>query len=242
MADAPASGAGRGNSVEVQVLSAAPSFSVLYEGIAMEDYQLFEEFLNSEDIFFRLDEFPDGTSFFRIPQKIKNGNLIEIIVIFEEVNIKILIVKIGSVEMPEKQIAIYQLFNELNKIYKFFTFHLDSNNDVVFEGNLSTDLRDGDFQPEVLLTYIAAALKSLSEAYPQIMKVIWTDWQLNMRSWWNRQTRYFEGVVLVWAYEFKSHQPHQFKKFSSPLRRAFLVAISITLKIRKPPSGGNLLY
>jgi len=141
----------------------------------MEDYQLFEEFLNSEDVFFRLDEFPNGTPYFRIPQKIKNGNLVEVIVVFEQSNIKILIVKIARVETPEKEITIYRLLNELNGTYKFFTFNIDSENDIAFEGNLPTDLRDGDFQPEVLLTYIAAALKSLGEAYPQIMKIIWAD-------------------------------------------------------------------
>ena len=175
MADAPASGAGGGNPVEVQVLSAAPTFSILYEVFAMEDYQLFEEFLNEEDIFFRLDEFPNGTPYFRIPQKLKNGTLIEIVVIFEEINIKVLCLKFANIENPEKEPAILKLFNDLNSTYKFFTFHLDSDKDAVFEGNLPTDLYDGVFQPDVLLNYILAALKSLEESYPQIMKIIWAD-------------------------------------------------------------------
>ncbi len=36
-----------------------------------------------------------------------------------------------------------------------------------------------------------------------------TNSKLNMRSWRNRQTRCFEGAVLVRGYEFKSHRPHQ---------------------------------
>ena len=141
----------------------------------MEDYQLFEEYLKEEEIFFRLDEFPNGTPYFRIPQKIKNGILLEAIVVFEEFNVKVLFVKIASIETPEKEIAILKLFNNLNRTYKFFTFHLDSDNDVVFEGNLPVDLRDGEIQPDTVLTYVIAAIKSLEKAYPQIMKIVWAD-------------------------------------------------------------------
>ena len=175
MADAPASGAGGGNPVEVQVLSAAPSFSIRYEVFAMEDYQLFEEFLNEEDIFFKSGEFPSGDPYFRIPQKIKNGTLVEAIVVFEEINVKVIFIKIASVETPEKEMEMLKLFNDLNRSYKFFTFYLDSSNDITFEGNLPADLRDGEFQPKELMAYIISAIKSLEEAYPQIMKIVWAD-------------------------------------------------------------------
>lgn len=42
-----------------------------------------------------------------------------------------------------------------------------------------------------------------------------------MRLWWNWQTRYFEGVVLVRAYEFKSRQPHHIEITSVVARRHF---------------------
>ena len=141
----------------------------------MENYELFEEFLNEEEIFFRSDEFPNGTPFFRIPQKIKNGTLVEAVVVFEKFNVKVIFVKIASVETPEKKMAILNLINELNRSYKFFTFHIDSDNDIAFEGNLPTDLRDGEFQPSELLAYIISAIRSLEEAYPQIMKIVWAD-------------------------------------------------------------------
>ena len=64
MADALASGASRGDPVEVQVLSAAPSFLYRNEVFHMEDYQKFEEFLNEEEVFFKADQFPSGIPFF----------------------------------------------------------------------------------------------------------------------------------------------------------------------------------
>ncbi len=71
---------------------------------------------------------------------------------------------------------------------------------------------------------------------------LWWNWQtryfegvvlvraynkLNTRSWWNWQTRYFEGVVLVWECEFKSHRPH---KISPIVGRAFLVPLFISAR------------
>ena len=141
----------------------------------MEDYQKFEEFLNEEEIFFKADQFPSGIPFFRIPQQVKNGGLVDIIVIFEEENIKVLFLKIAVVEDPEKLSVLCQLFNDLNCNYKFFTFQINSDNEVVLEGNLPTDLRNGDFQPDSLFGYVVAALKTLNEVYPQIMKIIWAD-------------------------------------------------------------------
>ncbi len=175
MADALASGASGGDPVEVQVLSAAPSFLERNEVFLMDDYQLFEEFLTNEELFFKADKFPNGTPFFRIPQKIKNGSLVDIFVVFEEENVKVLFLKIATVEDDEKLPVFYELFNDLNRNYKFFTFNLNSDNEVVLEGNLPTDLRDGEFQPESLFGYIIAALKTLSDVYPKIMKVIWAD-------------------------------------------------------------------
>ncbi len=160
--------------MEVQVLSAAPSIFAQERMIVMDDFQMFQDVLTEREIFFENDTFRDGTQYFRIPQKIQNGGLVDVIIIFDEDYVKIVIVKIASTEDPEKRIALCELFNDLNQTYKFFKFHIDSDGDILLEGNLSTDLRDGDFQPEDLLAYIGAALNTLKNDYPKIMKVIWS--------------------------------------------------------------------
>jgi hypothetical protein len=140
----------------------------------MSDFQKFQEVLTEREIFFEADSFRDGTQYFRIPQKIQGGGLIDVIVIIEEDHVKIVIVKIATTDDSEKRIALCELFNDLNQGYKYFKFHIDSDGDILLEGTLSMDLRDGEFQPEDLLGYIGAALNTLKNDYPKIMKIIWS--------------------------------------------------------------------
>jgi hypothetical protein len=140
----------------------------------MNDFQKFQEVLTEREIFFEADSFRDGTQYFRIPQKVQGGSVVDVIVLIDENYVKILIVKIATTDDSEKRIALCTLFNDLNQGYKFFKFHIDADGNVLLEGNLSTDLRDGEFQPEGLLGYIVAALSTLKTDYPKIMKIIWS--------------------------------------------------------------------
>ena len=63
----------------------------------------FKDFLDEEEIFYKHDEFDDGKNVFRIPQRLKTGGVVDMLVVFDEDDIKLLIMKIGTVEDPEKK-------------------------------------------------------------------------------------------------------------------------------------------
>ena len=141
----------------------------------MSEFEQFQALLDEQDIFYKIDSFKNGTQLFRIPQNLESGGVIDILVVFADDHVKIVVLKMATINDPEKRFAVYELFNELNRAYKFFKFHIDSEGDVIFEGDLVTDLRDGEFQPDTLMMYIAAALKMVKTAYPKIMKIMWSD-------------------------------------------------------------------
>ena len=141
----------------------------------MSEYEQFQELLDENEVFYKADTLSSGTPLFRIPQKIKNGGFADMLVIFNEDNIKLVVAKIATVDDPEKRIKFYELFNEMNDTYKYFKLYVDSDGDIMLEGDLTMDLRDGDFQPETLMAYIGASLKLIENVYPKIMKLMWAD-------------------------------------------------------------------
>ncbi len=141
----------------------------------MDTAEQFKSFLDENEIFYSDKSSNIERNVFRIPQKLKSGSLVEVVVIFSNDSLKIVVLKIASVVNDEKRSKILELFNEVNFTYKYFKIYLDKDNDVVFEGDLVTDLIDGDFQPDILLTYIGVALQEINEIYPKIMKILWSD-------------------------------------------------------------------
>ena len=141
----------------------------------MDIAEQFKVFLDENEIFYSDRSSNLERTIFRIPQKLKSGSLVEVVVFFYNDSVKIVVLKIASVVDDEKRIAFLELFNEVNFTYKYFKIYLDKDNDVVFEGDLVTDLIDGEFQPELLLTYIGTALQEINEIYPKIMKILWSD-------------------------------------------------------------------
>ncbi len=150
-------------------------FSTCCGVFTMSEFEQFQALLEEQDIFYKIDSFRDGTQLFCIPQNLEAGGVVEVLVVFGDDYVKIVVLKIATINDPEKRFAVYDLFNDLNRAYKFFKFHIDSDGDVIFEGDLVTDLRDGEFHPDTLMAYIAAALTMVKTAYPKIMKIMWSD-------------------------------------------------------------------
>ncbi len=140
----------------------------------MNDYELFQAFLDDKEVVYKAKDINNADKLFRIPQKLEGGGVVDIVVVFDDDYIKIVVMGIASVSDTEKLPLIYELFNEFNHAYKYFKFYLDSDGDVVLEGDFVTDLRDGDFDPEMLFAYMGVAWKCTKASYPKIMKVIWS--------------------------------------------------------------------
>ena len=140
----------------------------------MDNYEVFKNFLNSNGVHYSEDVLERGDKFFRIPQRIKNGGVMDVLVIFSERSIKVLIFGIATIEDDEKKIACYELFNRLAAQYSFFKFYLRSNGDVNLEGDAILGIVEGEFQPKALMGFIVAAVSLVQETYKDIMKIQWS--------------------------------------------------------------------
>ena len=141
----------------------------------MDMAEQFKLLLDEDEVFYKTDSFSDGRKVFRIPQKLKSGAFVEVLVIFYDDSIKIAVLKIASVEDVEKRGEVLRIFNATNRAYKYFKIYLDDDGDVVAESDLVADIIVGEFQPAVLLAYMGAILKTVNDVYPKIMKVLWSD-------------------------------------------------------------------
>ena len=176
MADALASGASGGNPMEVQVLSAAPGLtSSMGKVRLMDNYESFKEFLDKKVIRYSEETLTkSGERFFRLPQKLKSGGFVDILVVFAEKNVKIKIFGIATIEEEEKKIACYKLFNAMAAQYNFFRMYLHPNGDVSLEGDVVLGVVEGEFQPKALMGFVIAAVNFLEKVYKDLMKIQWS--------------------------------------------------------------------
>ena len=137
----------------------------------LDKYEAFKDFLNSKGIRYKEETLERGDKFFRIPQRLSNEKIIEILVIFSEQNIKILILGIAKIESEEKKIACYKLFNECALQYSFFKFYIRENGDVNAEGDATLSVVKGEFQPRVLMEFAATGLDLVQDVYEEINKI-----------------------------------------------------------------------
>ena len=136
----------------------------------MDNYAAFKTLLDNDGIRYKESSFDDGDRFIYIPQKIKNGALLNVIVTFSEMRIKLLVLGMARIEDKDKQVKCYEFFNTFNKDYAFFKMYLQEDN-VCLESDFSTVVVEGEFQPKALMGYIAAALNVVQEVYKDIMKI-----------------------------------------------------------------------
>ena len=141
----------------------------------MDNYEAFKEFMNKSDIRYSEDTFENGDRFFSIPHKIKNGGVINVIVVFAKTKIKILLLGIADVEDEEKRLACYKLFNTLSMKYAFFKMYLRPEGRVCAETDLALDIVEGNFSPKGLMDFVMASVFYIEKVYPEIMKIQWAD-------------------------------------------------------------------
>ena len=140
----------------------------------MDSYEAFKIFLDENKILYNEDKLDSGDRFFRIPQKLKNGGVINVIVVFAEKSIKVLIVGISNVEDENKRVECLKLFNTLNSRYNFFKVYLQPNGDVNVDGDVVLGVFEEVFRTRALMGFIVAALNFTQDVvYPDVMKIVW---------------------------------------------------------------------
>ena len=138
----------------------------------MDNYDAFKSFLDEKEVHYDEGSLERGDRYLRIPQRMKSGGTADILVIFSEKNIKVLIINIASVP-DDKQDACYKLFNELNAQYSFFKFYIRSNGDINVEGDAILGIVEGEFRPKALMAFVLAAFTLVQDNYRDIMKILW---------------------------------------------------------------------
>ena len=140
----------------------------------MDSYEAFKIFLDENKVLYNEDKLESGDRFFRIPQKLKNGGVINVIVVFAEKSIKVLIVGVANVEDENKRVECLKLFNTLNSRYNFFKVYLQPNGDVNIDGDVVLGVFEEVFRTRALMGFIVAALNFTQDVvYPDVMKIVW---------------------------------------------------------------------
>ena len=140
----------------------------------MDNYGAFKSFLDDSKVHYIEDTLEHGDRFFRIPQKLKNGGVVNVVVIFAEKNIKVLIVGIANIEDENKRTECLKLLNTLNSKYNFFKLYLNPNGDVTLDGDVVLGVFEGEFRARSLMGFIVAALNFTQDViYPDVMKSLW---------------------------------------------------------------------
>ena len=140
----------------------------------MDNYGAFKAFLDENKIIYSEDKVEHGDRFIRIPQKLKNGGVVNVVVIFAEKNIKVLVVGVANVEDENKRGECFKLFNTLNSRYNVFKIYLQPNGDVNVDGDIVLGVFEEKFQTRALMGFIVAALNFTQDVvYPDVMKIVW---------------------------------------------------------------------
>ena len=140
----------------------------------MDNYESFKQFMDDKDVHYTEGQLEHGDRYFRIPQRIKGGSVVNALVIFLEKHIKVVVFGIASIEDANKHVECYRLFNELNSKYSFFKFYLRPNGDVSLEGDVAIGVFDGEFRPNALLGFLISAITLVQDSYSEIMKIQWS--------------------------------------------------------------------
>ena len=140
----------------------------------MDNYEAFKIFLDENKVIYNEDKAEHGDRFIRIPQKLKNGGVVNVVVIFAEKNIKVLVIGVANVEDENKRGECFKLFNSLNSKYNFFKIYLNQNGDVNVDGDVVLGVFEETFRTRALMGFVVAALNYTQDVvYPDVMKIIW---------------------------------------------------------------------
>ena len=138
----------------------------------MDNYESFKKFITDAGLHYAEGKLEKGDRVFRIPQQIKNGGVVDVLVVFGQNNIKVVFLGIGKVDSDEKRNACYKLFNDLSAQFNFFKFYVRQDGDIGLEGDVVLGIIEGEFQPKALMGFMAAAITLLQDNYGDIMKIL----------------------------------------------------------------------
>lgn len=139
----------------------------------MDNYEAFKTFLDENKVPYMEGTLEHGDKFLRIPQKLKNGGVVNVIVVFAAKNIKVLVVGIANVDDENKRVECLKLFNSLNAKYNFFKLYMQPNGDISLDGDVVMGVFEGDFQVRALMGFIIAALNYAQDVYKEVMQTLW---------------------------------------------------------------------
>ncbi|MDM5314920.1 YbjN domain-containing protein [Fictibacillus sp. b24] len=135
------------------------------------NFELFRDLINQENLYMEEGRNEDGSSFFRVEQRLKSGGSVILAVNFytNDDLVEIYVFNIAEIRDAYKKETALKLINELNREYRYskFTLENDSVNStycMMFEDN---------FNPSLVLRQLILALNSAEDAYPKFMKVAW---------------------------------------------------------------------
>ena len=137
----------------------------------MDNYEAFKVFLDNEKFKYDEKQFDNGDWLVRIPQKIQNDVVVNVIFLLSKFKIKVAILGIATLKEEDKKLALYDLFNKFNTEYAFFKMYTRPDGGICVDADFALELIKGEFQPRALMSFAAMALNAVGKVYPDIMKI-----------------------------------------------------------------------
>ena len=137
----------------------------------MSNFERFRNYLEENGIHYGEGELKHGNKFFRIPERLQNDLVVNVLVIFSEHSVKVLIAEIATIEDERQKFACYKLFNSFAEQYSFFKFYLREDGSVNAEGDVTLGVVKGEFQPDVLMGFVNTGLAFVQGVYNDIIKI-----------------------------------------------------------------------
>lgn len=110
---------------------------------------------------------------YRSFMEVNGQNLPTMVVIDNSIYVMAQVRVANSVVKDGNRAAVMEHLNALNEKYKVFKYYVNSNGDIVIESCMPAT--DNEFVPGIVHAVIDVILKHLTEEYPQIMKIVWSN-------------------------------------------------------------------
>lgn len=134
---------------------------------------VFRDCLREKELFMEEGKNEDGSTFFRVEQRLDNGGLVVLAVSFDDSEeiVEIYTFNIAEINDAYKKESTIKLINELNGDYRYSKFQLEENGKVSSSYAL---MFENNFNPNVVVRQLIMALNSAEEVYPKFMKLVWS--------------------------------------------------------------------
>ena len=137
----------------------------------MDNYEAFKGFLDNEKFKYDEKQLGNGDWLVRIPQKIQNDAIVNVVFLLSKFKIKVAILGIATSKEEEKKLALYDLFNKFNMEYAFFKMYMRPDGGICVDADFALEFIKGEFQPKELMRFAAMAMHSVGKYYPDIIKI-----------------------------------------------------------------------